>query len=123
MLFGLTLMALVYCGCELGSPQGQLEQFVAQNKKSLPKRIDPNTTLVDLQSAPLEVVYVYKVNGLSDQQVKEASQAIQDDIKSKLAQNKTSLAGLAKGKIKMTYVYQNESGSELMRFSVNSWEL
>ena len=118
-----TVLALVYCGCNAGSPQSQLEQFIAQNKKMLPKTIDPNTTLIDLKSAPLEVIYVYKINGLTDEQVKEAQDTIKADVRSKLAANKASLAGLAKGKIKMTYVYQNQTGGELMRFTVNSWEL
>ncbi|MEQ9408150.1 MAG: hypothetical protein RIK87_10515 [Fuerstiella sp.] len=118
----LALVCLIGCG-QTRSPQQQLNLYVEAEQKNLPRVVDELTTLVDLQAKPLEIVYVYEITSLSDEDIKASTDSIKQSVREGLVREKDKLQDLTKGRIKMTYVYRGQTDADLIRFSMNPWEL
>lgn len=110
-------------GCQPMSPQENLEAFIESEAKSLPKKVDEYTTLVSLESKPLEIIYTYEISGLADEQVSSRKLEFEKMVRNALLANKAELKTQIRDKIKMTYVYKGMAKTELFRFTVNTWEL
>jgi len=121
LLAGLLMTLLV--GCEAVDPQAELEKASAAIAEKLPLTIDEHTTLLEVQAEDLEVVYLYEVTGLTDEELQERIETLKETAKTHLAANKPALTFFARYKIPLTYVCRNEAGDEMVRFSIAPWDL
>ncbi len=116
------LIPLLGVGCAPGA-QEQIDQYVKNESRNLPKKMDAMTTMVALESKPLEIVYIYKISGMGRDQIAANETSIKNVVRQGLQTNKSKLAAQIANKVRFTYVYRAPDGSEAIRFTINTWEI
>lgn len=117
----LLFATLFLCGC--GAKQAQLEKYVAEEKKNLPKQLFDGGKVIDIEARESELVYTCESRNVPTAKLEAAKNKLQQDAENYVRQNKSGLQRLVDNKIKMTFVAQNKNQKELFRFTIHPWEL
>ncbi len=124
--YGLLLLVLMSTGCgamDALDPQNHLEQWVENEKKSLPRKVDKYVQCVDIEAGEMEVIFIYTANDLTDQQATSRKQLFMDRAIDHIRKHPKTYQRAVDYKIPLTHVYRNGLGRELFRFTVRPWEL
>lgn len=123
ILSAFSLLAIVsLVGCDAFSPQAYVDSWVEDQRKDLPRQLEPGIAIVDIKSAKMEIITFYKVSGLDDASIKAAKGRFRASIANAMRSNAAGTKQLADYKISTTHVYQNEAGNEVVRITVNAWD-
>lgn len=120
----LGLLLLMESGCDRFSVQKQLEKYVADQLKEhpLPRRINSQLTLIDIQVGEKELIQTFKIKG-SKAKIQGSVDELEQQVKEELRQKKAKIQNFIKYKIVMKFKYLQQQSEELLHeFQVNPWE-
>ncbi|CCE25778.1 hypothetical protein [Methylotuvimicrobium alcaliphilum] len=99
------------------SLDAELKKAVSAINKNGPMMADKFTRLDNALAGHKELTYFYTVLGLDDATIISKKDAIHKDVENNSRKNQDANKIIEAG-VSMTYVYRNESGVELFRFSI-----
>lgn len=115
------VLILVVAGCGYGK-QAQIDSYAASEKKQMPKVMFADVNMVDIESAPSEVIYYCDSRGMNTSQLDRERDRLLKKAGTYVNRNKVALKRMIDNRIKMTFVVKEATGEELFRVSINPWE-
>ena len=121
-IFLLLLVSVLINSCN--NNQELIEENVSETRKTLPLSLDDNTTWIDVQAGENAFIYIYKLSGKTDDSFISSKDQIKSQIILTLKQNnQKGVKDLLKRGIHFDYIWQNNQGKELFRFTISADDL